>query len=237
MADQPATRVIAGYAAHEYVVPVGGRDLRIYGPREPHALNREPAVVARAAADSTYKPHWAVPWPAAVMLAEHALGRLGWSADPVLEVGAGLGIPGLALASRGWRVISTDYDEAALEYVRASAALNGIHLEGVQRLDWRAPPRQRFATILAAEVIYDRRHHDPVLRFLRQCLHPRGVALLSDMNRRAADTFIGSVVAAGMCCAMVPAAARAIPGAGARDERMMQGRVFEVTWGVTAWGC
>jgi predicted nicotinamide N-methyase len=55
----------------------------------------------------------------------------------VLEVGAGLGLAGLALAQAGFRVVITDYDEDALAFVRASAERNGLLLGAMPALKAR----------------------------------------------------------------------------------------------------
>ncbi len=153
------------YECQEYAIPVAGRTLRLLGPKYPHALNEDPAVRRRSEEDG-YKPYWATPCPAAVMLAEYVIEHAEPGPDPVLELGAGLGIAGIALGMAGHRVVLTDYDEDALAFARASAKLNGVSLQDVQRLDWRFPPPGRYALIVASDVVYERRSHQPIATLL-----------------------------------------------------------------------
>ncbi len=234
MAMDPAPSMIGAYPAHAYTIPVCGQPLRILGPSDPHGLHRLPHVIARHQTDG-YAAHWGLPWPAAVMLAECALDACqaavrGADRPPVvLELGAGLGIAGLALARAGLEVVITDYDEDALAFVRASAVLNGIAPRAVRWLDWREPPAESFSAIVASDCVYDRAHHAPILALLDACLAPGGTAFFSDMNRRGSDAFPRVAEQAGYRVEVIPTSAPAIPGPDSRDGRIMPGRVFRVS--------
>src|SRR5271167_3007551 len=58
-------------------------------------LLKHPAVVAAFAADE-YLPYWADLWPAARMLAKAVLAESWPAGIAALEVGCGLGLPGIA---------------------------------------------------------------------------------------------------------------------------------------------
>jgi predicted nicotinamide N-methyase len=221
--------MVGRYETQVYIIPIAGTKLRLLGPRYPHALNDEPEMRRRFEADG-YKPSWAQPWPAAVMLAEHVLRNASPGGGRVLELGAGLGIAGIALAMVGHRVVVSDYDDDALAFVRASAALNGVELDDVRRLDWRQPPAERFAMIVASDVAYEARHHAPIAALLAGCLEPGGQAFISDQNREAAEAFPGAVQAAGLTCEAFPASAKAIPAFDARDGRVFKGTVYRICW-------
>lgn len=219
--------MVGRHETQVYVVPVAGRKLRLLGPRYPHALNDEPEMRRRFEEDG-YKPSWAQPWPAAVMLAEHVLKSTTPGAGRVLELGAGLGIAGIALAMAGYRVVVTDYDEDALAFVGASVALNGAQLDEIRRLDWRRPPAERFATIVAADVLYEKRHHAPIAALVAGCLEPEGQAFISDQNRGAADGFPDALRVVGLGCEPFPARAKAIPAFDALDGRVFNGTVYRI---------
>jgi predicted nicotinamide N-methyase len=215
------------YETQVYAISVADRLLRLLGPRYPHALNDDPEVRRRGAEDG-YKPWWAQPWPAAVMLAEHVLRHTTAGPGLVLELGAGLGLAGLALAQAGYRVVVTDYDDDALDFVRASAALNGIQPHAVQRLDWRQPPAEHYDTIVASDVLYEKRHHAPILALLSTCLAPRGQVFISDQNRSSAAAFPALLPAAGFACVATAAQAKAIPAFDSRDGRVFDGQVYRI---------
>jgi predicted nicotinamide N-methyase len=211
----------------EYVIPIAGRTLRLLGPRFPHSLNTDPRFQNRAD-DDEYKPFWALPTSPAVMLAEHVIREMPPGMEPVLELGAGLGIASLALAMAGYPVVATDYDADALAFVQASAKLNGVELLAVRQLDWRKPPSEQYGVIVGAEVAYERRSHPALAALLTQCLAPAGRAFISDLNRTTADAFPEALAAAGLAFDTVRAQARAIPSFDSIDGRVFKGRIFRI---------
>src|SRR5436190_10418706 len=85
-------------------------------------------------------PYWSDLWPAARMLAK-VLVRETWpDGQRALEVGCGLGLPGVVALAKGLRVVFSDYHALALRYARRNALLNGFDEFEVLRLDWRQPP-------------------------------------------------------------------------------------------------
>src|SRR5437762_5099008 len=95
-------------------------------PGESDKLLDHPAVRAAFAADE-YMPYWADLWPAARMLAKAIL-REPWSDGlHALEVGCGLGLPGIAALARGLRVTFSDYDATALHFAALNSRLNGFN--------------------------------------------------------------------------------------------------------------
>jgi predicted nicotinamide N-methyase len=219
--------MLGRYETQIYVIPIAGMTVRVLGPRYPHALNDDPAVRQRAEADG-YQPHWAQPWVAAVMLAEHVIQHGVSKQEPILELGAGLGIAGVALAMAGYRMIVTDYDEDALRFVRASAELNGAELQAARCLDWRQPPAESFETIVGADLLWEKGNHAPLAALLAACLRAAGQAFLSDPNRSATEAFPGALQAAGLTYEKHAARARAIPAFDAIDGRVLNGAVYRI---------
>lgn len=219
--------MVGRFETQVYRVPVAGRIVQLLGPRYPHALNDEPEMRRRFEGDG-YKPSWAQPWPAAVMLAEHVLQHVAPGSGPVLELGAGLGLAGIALAMAGHRVVATDYDHDALTFLRANAQLNGIELAEIRWLDWRQPPAETFATIVGSDIVYERRHHALIAELLAACLARDGRAFISGLNRDVANAFPDALTPAGLTSEVIPAQSRAIPAFDAVDHRMLHGRVFQI---------
>src|SRR4051812_15002263 len=91
---------------------IEGRTYCIVRPGESDRLLDHPTVRSAFAADE-YMPYWADLWPAARMLAK-AVVREPWAPGlTALEVGCGLGLPGVAALSVGLRVLFSDYDATA----------------------------------------------------------------------------------------------------------------------------
>ena len=70
--------------------------------------------------------------------ASHASAR-----STALEIGCGLGLPGVAALSVGLRVTFSDYDATALGFAADNARANGFLDFETLQLDWRYPPPER----------------------------------------------------------------------------------------------
>ena len=164
-------------------IPLGERTFRIERPDESDKLLAHPGV-RNAIAGEVYVPYWTDLWPAARMLAKWIL-RQHWPTGlTALEVGCGLGLPGLAALSMGVEVTFSDYDSTALHFVRRNALINGLPEPKTLQLDWRFPPDGvQFPVLLLADLIYEQRHVAPLIRLIRRMLAPTGVCLLTDQDR------------------------------------------------------
>ncbi len=135
-------------------------------------------------------PYWTKLWPASLVLAQFAAGAK--LAGPVLELGAGLGIPGLIAAKRGLEVTISDREPDALEFARAAVEINGLEdLVTVRHLDWSrpAPGLKGFGTVLGAEVLYQPRLYPLIADLLDHLLAGGGGAYLSLQRRPFAVGF------------------------------------------------
>jgi predicted nicotinamide N-methyase len=219
--------MLAGYETQEYTIPVAGKTVRLLGPKHPHSLRGDPKVEQRFLEDG-YLPYWATPWQGALMLAEYMTLHVEPGPQPVLELGAGLGLVGVALALAGHRVVVTDYDQDALAFAQASARLNGVELHEVKPLDWRHPPEESYATIVGGDVLYEKRSHQPIAALIARCLRPHGAAFISDLNRPSAETFPDTLHAAGLGFETLAVQSRAIPRPDAVDGRVFKGTIYRI---------
>ncbi|HYT87658.1 MAG TPA: methyltransferase [Gemmataceae bacterium] len=140
-------------------------------------------------AEGEYVPYWTDLWPASRMLAKAVL-REPWPPGiEALEVGCGLGLPGVAALARGLRVIFSDYDPAALEFATRNARLNKFEQFRVLRLDWNAPPDDlRVPVVLASDLLYELRNVEPLVALVKRVLLPDGLCLLTDQDRVPSHT-------------------------------------------------
>ncbi len=181
--DLPATPLDAIEKTVRDPVIVEGHTFVIERPGESDRLLDHPYVRAAFAADE-YMPYWADLWPAARMLAKAVL-REPWPAGQhALEVGCGLGLPGIAALARGLRVTFSDYDATALHFAARNARLNGFDDFATLQLDWRRPPESlRVPIILASDLLYELRNVEPLVGLIQRVLLPDGVCLLTDQDR------------------------------------------------------
>ena len=147
----------------EEVVPLRGRDLRLMRPRDTEALLDEEAFDR-----DEFLPYWAELWPSSLALARMIAGRSLRGAR-TLELGCGLGLPSIAAALAGGRVLATDWSPEAVAMTAANAERNGAELETLV-CSWAAPgpllERAPWDLVLASDVLYEPRNADALLALL-----------------------------------------------------------------------
>ena len=138
-------------------------------------------------------PFWVKLWEAAMVLADLMLTTPPTKeGQTLLELGAGLGAPGLAAALAGYRVTLTDYEPHILDFQRVSAAATGIKGMECRLLDWLKPPTlPRFDTLIGAEILFREEFFAPLLNIFRALLADQGVIYLAhDARRKSLPKFL-----------------------------------------------
>jgi predicted nicotinamide N-methyase len=179
-------------------VIINGKSFLIDRPEESDKTLEHPAIRAEFAVDE-YLPFWTELWPASRMLAKVLL-REEWPPGiEMLEVGCGLGLPGIAALSRGARVTFSDLDATALRFAAANARLNGFDEFHKLQFDWNFPPEGlQVPVILAADLIYELRAINPLVALIKRVLSPDGVCLLTDQDRLPAYNLTDALVGEGL---------------------------------------
>jgi predicted nicotinamide N-methyase len=174
----------------EEVVPLHGRDLRLLRPRDSEALLDEEAFEREE-----FLPYWAELWPSSVALARAIAGRSLRGAR-TLELGCGLGLPSIAAALAGGRVLATDWSAEAIELTAANAERNGATLETLV-CAWTAPEpllaRAPWDLVLASDVLYERRNAELLVDLLPRLT---GEVWLADPGRPPAAAFFEAAASA-----------------------------------------
>lgn len=130
-------------------------------------------------------PYWTKIWPAAVVLASFVAKR-GGGVGRVLELGAGLGVPGLLAARCGRKVVLSDLEPDALEFARAAVEINELEDRvEVLTLDWRDPPDElgEFDTVLGSEILYHPPLYPTLVALLDRILAPSGTVFITHEER------------------------------------------------------
>jgi predicted nicotinamide N-methyase len=108
----------------------------------------------------------------------------------VVELGCGLGLPGIVAARAGASVLATDASEEALTLAARNAGENGVWLE-TAAVDWAEPAalleRAPFDLVLAADILYEESSAAPLLSLLPR-LAPE--AWVADPGRPTAAAFL-----------------------------------------------
>jgi len=147
----------------EEVIPLDGRDLRLLRPRDAEALLDDHAFE-----HEEYLPYWAELWPSSLALARTIAGRSLRGAR-TLELGCGLGLPSIAAALAGGRVLATDWSAEAVAMTAENAERNDAPLETLV-CSWTQPEplieRGPWDLVLASDVLYEARNVDVLVALL-----------------------------------------------------------------------
>ncbi len=137
-------------------------------------------------------------WESAVGLAQQVAQAQSLRGKQVLELGAGVGLPGLVAHSVGATVRQTDYQANALALTAWNAQQNGIDSIETFLADWRTWRHPaRYDLILGADILYDATLHFYLEAIFRKQLLPGGQLWLADPGRPQALDFAVQLEAHG----------------------------------------
>jgi predicted nicotinamide N-methyase len=166
-------------------LPVG--EVALARPRDSEALITEEGFEREE-----FLPYWAELWSSGVALAHDIAGR-ALHGERVVELGCGLGLPSIAAALAGGRVLATDWSADAVRATAANAALNEVEIE-TAKVAWAAPDalleRAPWRYVIAADVLYEPRNVELLLDLLPRLVDRKGRVLIADPGRNPADDFV-----------------------------------------------
>lgn len=143
-------------------------------------------------ADVSEFPFWIRLWDSAMVLSYVLGGQKNTQDKRLLELGAGLGAPGLAAAAAGYNVTLSDYEDIILDFQRVSAAAS--QLQGVDfcHFDWLNPPAlEPFDVLAGAEILFREEFFEPLLNVFQTCLKDDGqIFLAHDSKRQSLGKFL-----------------------------------------------
>jgi predicted nicotinamide N-methyase len=172
------------------VLPVG--EVAVTRPRDSEALITEEGFEREE-----FLPYWAELWSSGVALAHDIAGR-ALHGESVVELGCGLGLPSIAAALAGGRVLATDWSADAVRATAANAALNEVEIE-TAKVAWSAPDalveRAPWRYVIAADVLYEPRNVGLLLDLLPSLVDRKGRVLIADPGRNPAEDFVARAAA------------------------------------------
>ncbi len=165
-------------------ITIGGRDWQIT------AVHDQAALLA-VADQLEHGPYGLLLWDSALALAEQLMGQAEQvRGKRVLELGAGVGLPGLVAHSLGAKVWQTDHEATALDLAALNAQQNGV--AGIEYFvaDWRAwTHTECYDILLGADILYERSMHVHLESIFCRNLAVDGRLILSDPGRPQALAF------------------------------------------------
>ncbi len=130
-------------------------------------------------------PFWVKLWEAAMVLSYVLASVPDAKEKTLLEIGAGLGAPGITAAGCGFSVTLSDYEDIIMDFQKVSVAASGLSNVRCIHLDWLNPPKmESFDILTAAEVLFREEFFDPLLNVFRRYLKPGGTIYLAHDARR-----------------------------------------------------
>jgi predicted nicotinamide N-methyase len=168
-------------------IPLPGGEVELMRPPDAEALISEESFK-----HEEFLPYWAELWSSAVALA-HDVSIRSLRGKRTLELGCGLGLPSIAAARAGGRVLATDWSQEAVRATAANAELNDVEVETL-RCAWdEADPlvaRGPWQLVIASDVLYEHRNVDQLLELLPRLVDQRGLVLLADPGRAPSERFL-----------------------------------------------
>lgn len=161
-----------------------GRRVNLLGVKDVESLITDPT-------DEDKVPCWAEIWPSAMGLSRWVWDELEFEDTDLLELGTGLGLPGIVCGLKGARVTFSDFNPSALELVKKNAIRNGLTDFAVFPGDWRDFNLTRqFQWVMGSDVFYDPKLNIYLIKVISKAAASGGNLLLAHPGRPATFAFI-----------------------------------------------
>ncbi len=139
-------------------------------------------------------PLWAKVWEASGILATELAQRPVQPRESYLEIGGGLGLVSIVAADYGHNVTLSEYQDDALAFARANAALNECPDLDIVKLDWHQPQALgTFDYLIGTDVIYRKESFTALTTIFDLYLKPGGEIILAEGVRPSVIAFFKSL--------------------------------------------
>lgn len=155
-----------------------------------------PDYIQQSYAHNKNAAYWAQVWPAAIGLCMFLQQHKKYVADQqVLELAAGLGLPGLYTASFARQVTISDKEALAADYVKRSAAQLQLHNVIAKTLDWKDAVTQPLPdVVLLSDVNYEPEVFTELKKVIDHFLQHNITVIISTPQRLVAKPFITALL-------------------------------------------
>lgn len=190
--DAEGHQQLRRYPLRRLRVPAGGRTLSLVVPDATEWIRRGSWVAGRSLGKEP--PYWVQVWPASVGAARMLARPDSLNGLRVLDLGCGLGLPGVAAAAAGAQVTFVDQESDAVAFAVWNAEQSSSSKPCGIRGDWfETTIPGEFDVVVLADVTYRARHHEPIWRHVCSGLSAHGVVLHCDPFRAESTPFVQSL--------------------------------------------
>ncbi len=174
------------------LIPVSA-NLSIYVP-DYEQIKETYELLLEAHPDELF-PYWAKLWPSSIAMVQFLQANTSWvKQKTVLEIGAGLGLPSLAIAGIVKSIEVTDYAPEAVELLEKN--IQHLQLSNIKakQLDWNDNPDTIVADVLVlSDVNYNPGEFDGLMHLINQCIDRGTIVLLATPHRIMASPFVNAL--------------------------------------------
>lgn len=171
------------YETDIFPVKIGERKLQFHKPSNIDRFINPDDVMADF-------PLWAKIWEASIVLMQHMADLPIVPNRRILELGSGLGVAGITAAALGHNVTLTEYNEDALNFLRANAEANNCAHLSIHHLDWFRPEiEETFDLIIGSEIVYQESAVEALGEIFSKLLAPGGKVILTERVRSTGAVF------------------------------------------------
>lgn len=175
----------------EIEVDLGDNKIRI-------KVIRNSEEILTASINDEETPLWVELWPSSLALARWLWNGPLLAGKSVLELGAGLGLPGVVAGMKTARVLQTDYAADALEVARETARLNNVHNVRTSVADWRDfRIFETFDYIIGSDILYHPILNPFLKKIFQNNLKSGGKIVMADAGRKDSLAFIRELLLEG----------------------------------------
>ena len=183
---------MSSYRVRYETIEFGDLDLHVRALRDKQEFSDDEGEAKRLGITSATWSIFGVLWPSSRVLAQ-LMHTYDVGGRRVLEVGCGLALASLVLASRGVDVTATDYHPEAQSFLDANRALNQSGPIDFFRTSWeddgQDEPLGRFDLIIGSDVLYERDMVPQLCSFIGRHAHPTCELMLVDPRRENRGRF------------------------------------------------
>ncbi|WP_460683934.1 class I SAM-dependent methyltransferase [Niabella aquatica] len=153
-------------------------------------------AIRRYYADNKSGAYWAQIWPAAIGLCRFLNRYPEYILDKkVLELAAGVGLPGLFAARQAKKITITDKEPLAEAFIAASAAHLQLPNVTAATLDWTEAPKAELPdVILLSDVNYESSVFEELQKVIEYFLAHHTTVIVSTPQRLVAKPFVISLL-------------------------------------------